>query len=42
MKELDKRTRERATKVAVASKASADAAQAVTTSSNDLANICSG
>ena len=42
MKELDKRTRERAAKATKAAKASADAAQAVTTSSNDQANIYSG
>ena len=41
MKELDKRTRERAAKAAAAAKASADAALATATPSHDMANICS-
>ena len=41
MKELDKRTRERAAKAAAAAKASADAALAANTPSHDMANICS-
>ena len=41
MKELDKRTRERAAKAAAAAKASADAAMATNTPSHDMANICS-
>ena len=40
MKELDKRTRERAAKAAAAAKASADAALASATPPNDMANIC--
>ena len=41
MKELEKRTRERAAKAAAAAKASADAALAANTTTTDLANICS-
>ena len=41
MKELDKRTRERAAKAAAAAKASAHAAIAANTTSHDMANICS-
>ena len=41
MKELDKRTRERAAKATAAAKASTDAALAATTPSHDRANICS-
>ena len=41
MKELEKRTRERAAKAAAAAKASADAALASATPSHDMANICS-
>ena len=39
MKELDKRTRERAAKAAAAAKTSADAALATATPSHDMANI---
>ena len=41
MKELEKRTRERAAKAAAAAKASADAALAANTTTTDMSKICS-